>query len=83
MSLIGPRPIVPDEIENYNSEQAKKFLSMRPGLSGYWAANGRSTTTYKERVKMELYYIDHCSLYLDIKIVFLTIVSVIKRTGAK
>ncbi len=83
MSLIGPRPIVPDEIENYNKAQAKKFLSMRPGLTGYWAANGRNSVSYKERVRLELYYIDHFSLWLDIKIAFSTIVTVFKRTGAK
>lgn len=83
MSLIGPRPIVPDEIENYQGSKADMFLSMRPGLTGYWAANGRSCTTYEERVNLELYYIDHCSLWLDIKIVFQTIVSVIKKEGAK
>lgn len=83
MSLIGPRPVVPDEVEHYKGDQKEKFLSMRPGLTGYWAANGRSCTTYRERVKLELYYIDHCSLWLDIKIVCWTIIKVIKREGAK
>ena len=83
MSLIGPRPIVPDEIENYNKEEAKKFLSLRPGLTGYWAANGRSCTTYQKRRNLELYYVEHCSIWLDVKIIFLTIVKVLKRDGAK
>ncbi len=83
MSFIGPRPIVPDEIENYNKAQARKFLSMRPGLTGYWAANGRNNVSYDERVRLELYYIDHFSLWLDIKIIFSTIISVFRRTGAK
>ena len=82
MSLIGPRPIVPDEIENYNKAEAKKFLSLRPGLTGYWAVNGRSCTTYKKRKQLELYYVGHCSIWLDIKIIFSTIVKVIKRDGA-
>lgn len=82
MSLIGPRPVVIDEANNYGRNK-KKFLSLRPGLTGYWAANGRSNTTYKERIKMELYYVDNCSLKLDSKIVLSTIKSVWKKEGAK
>lgn len=65
MSIIGPRPVVDDEIEKYGKDKAK-FLSVKPGLTGYWAANGRSATTYEDRINMELYYVDHCSLLLDI-----------------
>lgn len=82
MSIIGPRPVVNDEIEKYGNQKAK-FLSIKPGLTGYWAANGRSATTYEDRIKLELYYIDHCSLLLDIKIFFKTILSVPKKEGAK
>lgn len=82
MSVIGPRPVVNDEIEKYGNQKAK-FLSVKPGLTGYWAANGRSATTYEDRIKLELYYIDHCSLLLDIKIFFKTILSVLKKEGAK
>lgn len=82
MSIIGPRPVVNDEIEKYGNQKAK-FLSIKPGLTGYWAANGRSATTYEDRIKLELYYIDHCSLLLDIKIFFKTILSVLKKEGVK
>ena len=82
MSVIGPRPVVNDEIEKYGNQKAK-FLWVKPGLTGYWAANGRSATTYEDRIKLELYYIDHCSLLLDIKIFFKTILSVLKKEGAK
>ena len=82
MSVIGPRPVVNDEIEKYGNQKAK-FLSVKPGLTGYWSANGRSATTYEDRIKLELYYIDHCSLLLDIKIFFKTILSVLKKEGAK
>lgn len=82
MSVIGPRPVVNDEIEKYGNQKAK-FLSVKPGLTGYWAANGRSATTYEDRIKLELYYIDHCSLLLDIKIFFKTILTVLKKEGAK
>ena len=78
LSIIGPRPIVDEELEKYG-ENKEKFLSITPGLTGYWQANGRSNTTYEERMQMELYYIDNQSLWLDIKIFFKTIVSVLKK----
>lgn len=81
MSLIGPRPIVDGEIEKYG-ENKEKFLSVKPGLTGYWAANGRSDITYEERMKMELYYVDNISFKLDIQIFFKTIISVVKKEGA-
>lgn len=81
MSLIGPRPIVDGEIEKYG-ENKNKFLSVKPGLTGYWAANGRSDITYDERMKMELYYVDNISFKLDVQIFFRTIISVIKKEGA-
>ena len=82
LSIVGPRPIVDEELEKYG-ENKEKFLSITPGLTGYWQANGRSNTTYEERMQMELYYIDNQSLLLDIKIFFKTIVSVLKKEGAK
>lgn len=81
MSIIGPRPIVEIELEKYKTNR-DKFLSVPPGLTGYWAANGRSCTTYQDRMNMELYYVDNCSLSLDIKIFFQTIIAVIKKEGA-
>ena len=56
---------------------------MTPGLTGYWQANGRSNTTYEERVEMDMYYISHMNVLLDIKIVLQTIKSVLKKEGAK
>lgn len=82
LSVIGPRPIVEEELKKYG-ENKNKFLSVKPGLTGYWAANGRSDISYEERMKMELYYIDNMSLILDIKIFFKTIITVLKREGAK
>ena len=81
MSLVGPRAVVDDEIELFG-DQKDKFLSVKPGITGYWAANGRSNTTYEERVEMEVYYVDHMSLLLDIKILLKTVLSVVKREGA-
>lgn len=81
MTIVGPRPIVEKEIELYG-KYAKKLFSVVPGLTGYWQANGRSDTTYEERIKMDLYYIDNRSLWLDLKIIFKTFASVIRGKGA-
>ena len=82
LSIIGPRPVVADELEKYGVNK-DKFLSVTPGLTGYWAANGRSNTTYEQRMEMELYYIDNLSLKMDIKMFFKTILSVLKKEGAR
>lgn len=81
LSIIGPRPVVQEELEKYGSN-AQKFLSVTPGLTGYWAANGRSDTSYEERMEMELFYVDNLSFGLDVKIFFKTFGAVIKREGA-
>ena len=81
LSIIGPRPVVKDELEKYE-ENIAKFLSVTPGLTGNWAANGRNNTTYEERMKLELEYVDNISLKTDIKIFFQTIFAVIKKEGA-
>ena len=82
MSIIGPRPVVKSELEKYGSNQ-DKFLSVAPGLTGNWAANGRSDVSYEERMALELYYVNNRSLILDMKIFFKTIGSVLKGRGAR
>ncbi len=82
MSIIGPRPIVKNELEKYGNKK-EEFLSVAPGLTGYWAANGRSDVSYEERMALELYYVEHRSLFLDLKIFFKTIGSVLTGRGAK
>lgn len=81
MSLVGPRPIVDREVKLFGNKM-KTVHSVRPGLTGYWAANGRSDTSYDERVDMEVFYAENFSLALDMKIIFKTIKSVIKKEGA-
>lgn len=81
MTIIGPRPIVEKEVEKYG-DKVEKLFSVVPGLGGYWQANGRSDTTYEERVEMDMYYIDHMCFTLDAKILFQTIFSVLKGEGA-
>ena len=81
LSIIGPRPVIGEELNKYENNK-NKFLSVTPGLTGYWAANGRSNITYEQRMMMELYYVDHISWKLDLKIFFKTIRSVLKKEGA-
>ena len=82
ISLVGPRPIVEAELEKYG-ENKDKFLSVIPGITGYWQANGRSDVTYQKRMELELYYVDNASFWLDIAILFKTVFAVFKRDGAK
>ncbi|WP_066309707.1 sugar transferase [Bacillus sp. FJAT-29814] len=81
MSLVGPRPVVVEELNEYNDKKAD-FLSVKPGITGYWQVCGRSDIGYPERVEIELYYVYNRSLTLDIKIIFKTIVQVLMRKGA-
>ena len=81
MSLVGPRPIVEEELMEYK-ERKNVFLSVKPGITGYWQVNGRSTIGYPERVNVELYYVYHQSLKLDIYILLKTIYVVIQKKGA-
>ncbi len=82
MSLIGPRPILENELEEYSKEEQQILLSVRPGITGMWQVSGRSEVYYPERCEMELYYPRNQSLRLDIKIFFLTIRRVLSREGA-
>lgn len=81
LSIIGPRPVVEEELKKYG-DNAGKFLSITPGLTGYWAANGRSCTSYQQRMEMELFYVENVSLKLDLQIFFKTFEAVINRRGA-
>lgn len=82
MSLIGPRPILDNELDEYTEEERRILLSVRPGITGIWQVSGRSDVFYPERCEMELYYPKNQSFWLDIKIIFLTIKQVLTREGA-
>ena len=82
MALIGPRPLVEGELDAHNGNH-KIYESVRPGISGWWACNGRSATTYEKRLELEYYYCQNCSFLLDIKCIFKTIGAVIFKKGAK
>ena len=78
ITIVGRRPIVLGELDKYG-ENRDVYLSVKPGLTGMWQAFGRSDTTYEERVKLDVYYVENQNLLLDIKIILGTIVSVILR----
>mgnify|MGYP002570325729 CR=1 FL=1 len=85
MSLVGPRPLIESEIRTYYEDTQDYLLSVKPGVTGYWQAYARNNATYQsgERQKMEMYYVHNASLWLDIKILFKTIGSVLKKQGAQ
>lgn len=82
LSIVGPRPVVAGEIEKYGENKAK-FLSVTPGLTGYWQAYARSTCTYEQRMEMELFYVENANFWWDIKILLATVGVVLRGKGAK
>jgi len=82
LTIVGPRPIVEKEIMMYG-DYGKKLLSVKPGLTGFWQVNGRSDTTYEERVMLDMEYIDKRNLLMDIVIMFKTFGAVFRERGAK
>ena len=82
MSLVGPRPIVDNEIVKYG-DSFKQYCSVRPGLTGLWQVKGRSDTTYDERVALDVEYARTWSVLLDLKILFWTIPAVVLSRGAR
>ena len=81
MSLVGPRPALPHQVEKY-SEQERRRLGVRPGITGWALINGRTILSWPERIKLDIWYIDHWSLCLDLKILIKTIcVVVFTREG--
>ncbi|RZK40219.1 MAG: sugar transferase [Pedobacter sp.] len=80
MSLIGPRPLLPQYLPLYNDIQKDRHL-VRPGITGWAQVNGRNAISWNRKFELDLYYVNHCSFILDMKIVYLTFVKVFKRSG--
>lgn len=78
MSIIGPRPDLPEHKALYEGNESRK-LEIRPGVTGYNQAYFRNTIPWKERIKNDIYYIDHLTVWMDIKVFFKTVASVLKR----
>ena len=82
MSVVGPRPVVEEELIKYYKDKAELYKSVKPGVTGYWQVEGRSDTDYDERIKMDEYYIKNQSFWLDLKIILKTIKVMITGKGA-
>ena len=82
MSLVGPRPCLPYEYENYDEWQ-KKRLSVTPGCTGLWQVSGRSEVSFKDSVVLDIYYLNNMSPWLDLQIIFKTIPVMLFSKGGK
>lgn len=82
LSIVGPRPVVYEELLKHFGTKAHKILSIRPGLTGIWQVSGRSNTSYQERIKFDEQYVDNRSLLMDVKLIAKTIPSIIASRGA-
>lgn len=80
MSLIGPRPLLVRYLDRYTAEQARRH-EVRPGITGWAQVNGRNAISWEKRFELDVYYVDHLSFALDLKILWLTLQKVIKREG--
>ena len=82
MSIVGPRPPIPYEVEEYEMRHRRR-LDMKPGMTGLWQVSGRSRLSFKEMVRIDIYYIENWSLWLDLKILLLTLPAVLRGDGAR
>ena len=80
MSLVGPRPLLPEYLDRYTSEQARRH-EVKPGITGWAQVNGRNSLTWEERFRLDVWYVDNWSILLDLKILLMTIITVIRREG--
>jgi exopolysaccharide biosynthesis polyprenyl glycosylphosphotransferase len=82
MSIVGPRPPIPYEVEEYDIWHRKR-LDMKPGITGLWQVSGRNRLTFEEMVRIDLFYIENWSLWLDLKIILLTLPAIVRGDGAR
>jgi sugar transferase EpsL len=80
MSLVGPRPLLVQYLQRYTPEQARRH-EVRPGITGWAQVNGRNAITWEEKFSLDVWYVDHLSFMLDIRILLLTILTVLRREG--
>ena len=80
MALIGPRPLLVQYLPLYSKEQARRH-EVRPGISGWAQCHGRNSISWQEKFKLDVWYVDHVSLMTDLKVIYITIIKVLKRDG--
>jgi lipopolysaccharide/colanic/teichoic acid biosynthesis glycosyltransferase len=82
MSLVGPRPPIPYEVEKYEPWHLRRILEVKPGITGLWQVDGRSKTSFDDMVRLDLRYVQNWSLWLDIKILLKTVKVFLSSKGA-
>lgn len=80
MSLVGPRPLLMHYLDRYTTEQARRH-EVKPGLTGWAQVNGRNAITWEDKFKLDVWYVDHCSIGLDLKIIAMTFWKIVRREG--
>jgi sugar transferase EpsL len=80
MSIVGPRPLLLRYLDRYTSEQARRH-EVKPGLTGWAQVNGRNAISWEEKFKLDVWYVDNCSLWLDMKIIWMTVKKVLMQEG--
>lgn len=80
MALIGPRPLLPKYLPLYSKEQMRRH-EVRPGISGWAQCHGRNAISFTERFKLDVWYVDHCTLWTDLQVIWITVMKVLKRDG--
>ncbi len=80
MSFVGPRPLLPEYLELYSQEQARRH-EVKPGITGWAQVNGRNAISWQKKFELDVWYVDHQNFMLDLKILFLTIIKIIKTDG--
>jgi lipopolysaccharide/colanic/teichoic acid biosynthesis glycosyltransferase len=80
MSLVGPRPLLMQYLDRYTPEQARRH-EVKPGMTGWAQVNGRNALTWEEKFKLDVWYVDHQSFWLDMKICLLTFIKIVRRQG--
>ena len=78
MALIGPRPLMPKYLPLYSEEQMRRH-EVRPGISGWAQCHGRNSISWAEKFKLDVWYVDHCTLWTDLKVILITVMKVVKR----
>lgn len=80
MSLVGPRPLLMEYLPYYNTKQRIRH-NIRPGITGWAQINGRNKLSWKDKFELDVWYVNHCSFFLDVKIIILTFYKILKRDG--
>ena len=80
MSLVGPRPLLMEYLDRYTPEQFRRH-EVKPGITGWAQVNGRNALTWEEKFKLDVWYVDHWDLWMDLKILLMTVIKVLKREG--